>query len=253
MGNCLVTQLKGTVDNPPLAPLGYIRVPISIISSTSNSLVDVVYTTADNAKSVKVYNASGQYLSEITPSGATISVVRALLPDNSAFIDIAEDNIKNLVCYSRPTIAKLELVGNSLKYCNTLALLNITSNLQYSDRLSNILYNKPSLATLQLADCKCVGDCADFAVAPLLTSINVRYSANITGTLESLAKALFSNYVANKTITLNSDSFTLNGVKTVAADTTITVTQSNVVVSTTIVGITRTYTWDGTTGTYTGF
>lgn len=251
--NCLLTQLKEKVNVPSLAPLGYIRVPITIVSSTNNTLIDIVYDTADNALPMRIFDSTGQYLTELQPTGASISVSRTSLPDNSAFIDIAKYNLKNLVVYDRTAIAVLAFKGNELQYSSKMQMININNNLSDTDKLSCILYNKPSLTTLQLAGCKCVGDCADFALAPALTTINVRYSANITGTLESLAKAMLQNWTTNKTITLNSDSFTLNGIKTVDTATTVAVTQSSAVVTTVINGTTRTYTWNGTTGTYTGF
>lgn len=187
MSNCLVTKLKGVVDNDNLSKLGVIRIPLMANMTSSNWRA--IATPIGTTVSPKLSLISGNFT--ITNAGGT-----ATLPHD--FPLGAAENIKVTTGATAPTIEidnkySISSLGNILNKasaefsCKELEYLPLTemecSSVMIQDVVDIIIIQ--TLTDISLSGDSCVGDFSELGKLVNLTNLNC-YGVrnNLVGTIE---------------------------------------------------------------------
>ena len=187
--DCLITKLKGTVNDGSLPKLGSM---LFKLKTTTTNLVkieaigkDVSFSSADGSN-VFSTNLSGENKTNVVNVGESNTIFYV---DASKGITISIDNKYNLekldvyrsVDHNELTV---DLNFEDLKYCkklNWLALIsmNLTGDI-------SALQNLTALTNIGLYNTQVTGDISALQNLTALTTIYL-YSTNVTGSLDSLA------------------------------------------------------------------
>lgn len=189
MGNCLVTKLKGTVNNPNLDYLNYVKVAGTLTTGYTNANPALTLNSGEGTK-VKVLSGDVTLTSggtNITINGTAGTDFVLLIPrfttTSIIFLNVRItwdfNDIKNIY-----GLTSMQKGGNTAcKFTNFTV-----------DNLKEM----KSLTELAIFEGGITADIARFAEIPALTSLKLNYCAQVTGDLEGI-----KNMPNLQTLTLN--------------------------------------------------
>ena len=171
MGNCLVTKLKGVVDNPDLKEFGF---GYAIVEDAS--LIGVHQYSRIEADTIKTFKISGATFKD----GSTEKSIRVLgfdnLPDTGAYV----------IKYPKYNLQRIDFVSPQGVWGRP-AITFETEEIKYS----------PNLNAIVLVEQRINGKLSDLANISVLSYLNIRsVKGTITGTLNDLYD-IFSKHTNN--------------------------------------------------------
>jgi hypothetical protein len=204
MGNCLVTKLKGSVDNSSLVKLGVltIRFPETLPSS---GVLTIGYKQTRVA--FKIFNADGEELQTSYEAGAgEVAFNFANLNQNASYIEVYD--IYNVV----------KVNCNTLRYdkniASCLSLEYFSAGYSSSVGVKDISELPNTLEMLLVPGTNVEGSTDIFDRCEDLILLDVQFNTNIVGSLEEVGEILYSNYTTDKSVEVRiARNVTLNGNK----------------------------------------
>lgn len=209
MGNCLLTKLKGSVQNPELKTFGKLRV--NVIPNGTNTVMNLRWDFDVNNPSIEVFDSTGTLLGTVIGDSRYAMLNSSELPVGAAYINIPYkykleiitisgglafgfDDFSD-ICYSEE-ISELRIGWASVKNSSPLSELI---------RLSN-------LVTVEIQSLPLIGSIAEIADMQNLEYIDINSCSSIEGSIESLAEAIYAKY-SEKAIGINAPQHLFNNVQ----------------------------------------
>ena len=203
--DCLITKLKGTVNDGSLPKLGSM---LFKLRTTTKNLVkieaigkDVSFSSADGSN-VFSTSSGGEEKTNVINVGESNTIFYV---DASKGVIISIDNkynLEKLDVYRSTDTDELtvDLNFEDLKYCKKLSRLALTYMTLTGD--ISAFQNLTALTTIDLSSTQVTGDISAFQNLTALTTISL-YSTNVTGSLDSLANlpSVLVFDMGNKTLT----------------------------------------------------
>lgn len=251
MNNCLITRLKGSVDNDSLLKIGELRLKASKVelAKSEGSSLDYIchqggiYSDSDKKK-------------PITHSGIESNSVTIYADSDSIFSILPKYNLTELY------LTGLDSVSGGLSSFNIKGLRNLDIKGNIEDDVENLNKDIVALFITQAPNIKMsldsiskfknltyltlkspsqlVGDISRLGSLINLTNLNIDENTGISGTLESFVQAqrqygrktnstgILCGYLAGTQITFNNEQLvTLYDKKLVWTETTITLSNTN--------------------------
>lgn len=179
--NCLVTALKGTVDNPNLNKLGEILVPVA--AGQSISVTKRFFTTTPVVRVVSGNSTVTDTTTDINVTAVTDSVVGITSKYNMTQVELNATNDWNIdteVLKYSPLIwlgvTNTNLIHGDIKYLYKQGNIQTTVNIGSPSMLPNIY-----------GDIVVLGNCLS------ATTFTLRYSSKIYGVLEDVVAKFVVN------------------------------------------------------------
>jgi hypothetical protein len=175
--NCLVTKLKGVVDNPNLEYLDYVKVAGTLTTGYSNAAPAITLNSGEGTK-VKVFSGDVTLTSggaNVVINGTAGTSFVLLIPRYTTtsiiFLDVR-------ITWDFDTIKSIFGVESLMKGGNSACKFNNFT----VDKLKEM----KSLNSLSISEGGITADIARFAEMPALTYLRLNYCAQVTGDLAGI-------------------------------------------------------------------
>ena len=195
MGNCLVTKLKGSINNDELLKLGEIRVYTSPVASP-NEYTQRVNVQGSEITDVFILKENGSYAGTFIDSSLSPLPGEAAYKttneyvffiSNGADFSIANKYHLQYFMVNSSSGDNVTVDINQLDYSVELILVDLQGSGVTGDLSSFIGKGKTALTSLSLKNTSVKGLLSDFSVCSALKTITITGSTDITGTVEGLA------------------------------------------------------------------
>lgn len=190
---CLVTKLKGTVNNNSLEKLGYVRIKARQLASTSN-LVSRLYITTNNTPTTVKIIGNGYFTEAYdAPESArkTEATYQSTIP-TTIFLSNGdyEIEISNKYNISVSFVAAMETIA--VIPWDKLGVMpkqtEVTPNSGSPIDLSCVPVNFPNLKSIELTGDFVSGDTSSIKDMTTLTRLKLQWAARLTGSVADFAK-----------------------------------------------------------------
>lgn len=199
MANCLVTKLKGVVNNPNLLPIGYVRLHAKSISGAYTAENAKLQITIKNGETCTISTPNGGYFAlsfagldtdrlatyTIKADSAVEGSSTVVLFFANADYDILISNKYSIRILAGSNTAKNVVTGdiNDLKFSDSIELLIVNND--WVGELSS-LSNKQNLTQLNLEGTSVSGNINNLQSDTSLTNITLNRANNIYGNIDDL-------------------------------------------------------------------